>query len=132
MKIALARSAGFCFGVKRAIEIALKASLQDKNIYMLGDIVHNEEVVKRLKKAGIKKIRRLTSGKNKTLLIRAHGAPRSIITKAKRLGYKIIDATCPMVKHIHYLAQKMEKAGYPILIIGDKNHDKNADKLLPG
>ncbi len=126
VKINLAKSAGFCFGVKRAIELALKAAASGKNIRMLGDIVHNEDVTCELEKAGIKKIKNLPPGKNKTLIIRAHGAPREIYRQAGKKGYKIIDATCPMVQEIHNIARKMEKDGCKLIIIGDKEHDEVA------
>jgi 4-hydroxy-3-methylbut-2-enyl diphosphate reductase len=124
MKINLAKSAGFCFGVRRAIDIALKAAAECKNVYMLGDIVHNEKVVRQIQDAGIKKIKRLSCGKNKILLIRAHGCPSSVYNKAKGLDYNIIDATCPMVKEIHKIAKVMEKKGNRIIVIGDKKHDE--------
>jgi len=120
----MAKSSGFCFGVKRAIDIAIKSSSGNKNICMLGDIVHNEFVVNKIKESGIKKICSLKSGKGKSLLIRAHGIPRSLFEKALKAGYRIIDATCPMVKEIHKIAKKMEKSGYRIIVIGDKNHDE--------
>lgn len=124
MRINLAKSAGFCFGVKRAIEIALKTASQGPRVYMLGDIVHNEEVVKQIRKAGIKKIRRLTVGKKKILLIRAHGTSSDMLKKAMKLGYKIVDATCPMVKEIHRIVRDAENKGYSIIVIGDKKHDE--------
>ncbi len=120
--IRLAKSAGFCFGVRRAIEIAQKVARSKYNIEMLHDIVHNEEVIKEIKKAGIKKVKRLRQGKDKALLIQAHGMPKNIVEKAKRMGYKIIDATCPMVYEIHKIARTMEEEGRKIIIIGDKNH----------
>lgn len=124
MKISLAKSAGFCFGVKKALSTAFKAVKAEKTVYMLGDIVHNEDVVRNIKKAGIKTIKSLKQGKGNALLIRAHGTPSSTLAKAKKLGYKIIDATCPMVKEIHKIAKKSEKDGYRIIIIGDKKHDE--------
>ncbi|MBU2540777.1 MAG: 4-hydroxy-3-methylbut-2-enyl diphosphate reductase [Candidatus Omnitrophica bacterium] len=124
MKITIAKSAGFCFGVKRALQISLKTATSKKNAYMLGDIVHNEDVVSRIRKAGIKKIKKIGRGNAKTLLIRAHGAPLDTIKKAKRCGYRIVDATCPMVKEIHRIAARMERLGYKIIIIGDKKHDE--------
>jgi 4-hydroxy-3-methylbut-2-enyl diphosphate reductase len=124
MKINLAKSAGFCFGVKRAISIAYE-TLKDKNeVYMLGDIVHNEDVCKQINKAGIRKTKKLFKGKNITLLIRAHGVPLDILKRAKQLGYKIVDATCPMVKEIHIIAKEAEKDGYAFIVIGDKKHDE--------
>ncbi|MDD5440393.1 MAG: 4-hydroxy-3-methylbut-2-enyl diphosphate reductase, partial [Candidatus Omnitrophica bacterium] len=124
MKITVARSAGFCFGVKRALQIAADTALSTRNVYMLGDIVHNETVVRDMTASGIKKTGRITKGGHKTLLIRAHGAPAAIYLKARRMGNRIIDATCPMVKEIHRIARQAEKKGYPVIIIGDKEHDE--------
>ncbi len=124
MQITIAKSAGFCFGVKRALDIAYKATSSGKKIEMLGDIVHNEDVVKQINDLGIKKVSRLSSGKNKTILIRAHGADKKLFKKAIMLGYSIIDATCPMVKEIHKIATDMENKGFKIIIIGDKKHDE--------
>jgi (E)-4-hydroxy-3-methyl-but-2-enyl pyrophosphate reductase len=91
---------------------------------MLGDIVHNEHVIAMIKKTGIKKVSALRNGRGKTLLIRAHGASRKIIEDARRHGYDIVDATCPMVKEIHKITKAAEKNGYPVIIIGDKKHDE--------
>lgn len=124
MKINLAKSAGFCFGVKRAIKIALNTAKNSQVTEILGDIVHNEDVVREIQKAGIKKIKQLKNGNGKILLIRAHGTPMKIIEKAIALGYNIIDATCPMVKEIHKIAKNSEAQGYKIIVIGDKHHDE--------
>jgi len=124
MKINLAKSAGFCFGVKRAINLSLATAKLKKPIYMLGDIVHNENVVREIEKSGIKKIKRLGAGCGKTLLIRAHGSNLNTLRKAKALGYDIIDATCPMVKEIHKIAKNMENSGKRVIVIGDKMHDE--------
>lgn len=124
MKVNLAKSAGFCFGVKRALKIAFSTAGSKEKVYMLGDIVHNEGVVKKIQKTGIKKIKDLSLGKNRILLIRAHGASPYTINKAINLGYKILDATCPMVKEIHKIAKDMERKGYLIIVIGDKKHDE--------
>ena len=109
MKVTLSKSAGFCVGVRNAIDIAIKSSDKDQNIFMLGDIVYNEFVVQRIKDKGIKKIKTLGKGSGKTLLIRAHGTPVSVYDKAQKAEYKIIDATCPMVKEIHRIAKSDEK-----------------------
>ena len=124
MKINLAKSAGFCFGVKRAIDIAYKTLAGNKNVYMLGNIVHNEDVARKLEKAGIKKSKKLSWGKNKILLVRAHGSGLNTINRARKLGYKIVDATCPMVKEIHKIAHSAECKGHTIIVIGDKKHDE--------
>ncbi len=123
MKINIAKSSGFCFGVKRAIDISKAIANKKKKVYVLGDIVHNSFVVNELEEKGIKKIKRITPAKNSILIIRAHGAPKKTFTKAKENGYKIIDATCPKVKDIYDIAKRLEKDN-TIIIIGDNNHDE--------
>lgn len=127
MKITIAKNAGFCFGVKRAIDIALNtAKEQKKTVFMLGDIVHNENVVKQIESEGLKKVKRIPrpNGRNLSLLIRAHGSSQKIIQKASKQGLKIIDATCPMVKEIHKIVIDMDRKGYKIIVIGDHKHDE--------
>ncbi|MGE5279600.1 MAG: 4-hydroxy-3-methylbut-2-enyl diphosphate reductase [Deltaproteobacteria bacterium] len=123
-KIRLAKTAGFCFGVKRALEIALATARRDPRCVMLGDIVHNEEVIRGVARAGIRRVHRLTRGRGRALLIRAHGMPRAARLKAESLGYRIVDATCPMVQEIHGIAADAERRGWPVIIIGDKEHDE--------
>ena len=122
MEINLAKTAGLCFGVKRAIKMALETAEKDTPIEMLGDIVHNEEVIKQVSGKGIQKVSKISSGKEKILIIRAHGAEKKIFEDAEKLGYSIVDATCPMVTEIHNIVKKMENNGYKIIIIGDENH----------
>lgn len=124
MIITVATSAGFCFGVKRAIKIALETVEKSGNVEMLGDIVHNEQVVQNIEAAGLRKVDALESGTGKTLLIRSHGAPESVYQEARRLGYRIVDATCPMVKEIHTIVRDRFAQGFSIIIIGDKQHDE--------
>lgn len=123
MQINVAKSSGFCFGVRRAIDISEKLTRGRKSVYVLGDIVHNTFVVKALKEKGIKKISKIKPAKNAVLIIRAHGAPEATFTKARSCGYKIVDATCPMVKDIYKKARRLEKSS-TIIIIGDNNHDE--------
>lgn len=124
MNINLSKAAGFCSGVKRAIKIALETAEKETNVLMLGDIVHNEDVTAMVNEKGIKKISSLADGRDKTLLIRAHGASQKTIKDAEENGYKVVDATCPMVKEIHDIARKAEGAGRTVIIVGDKNHDE--------
>ena len=124
MKINLAKSAGFCFGVKRALKIALKTAATGTTVEMLGDIVHNEEVVQGIERAGIKKIKKLRNGSGKILVIRAHCASENVYRKAAQLGYTIVDATCPMVKEIHTIVKATKNEGCRIIILGDKLHDE--------
>lgn len=124
MKINIAKSSGFCFGVRKAIELGHRIADGKKKVYVLGDIVHNSFVVGELTKKGVKKITRVRPvGGNPILIIRAHGAPKSIFVKAKRCGYRIADATCPMVREIYKIGRGLEKNN-KIIIIGDHNHDE--------
>lgn len=124
MKITLAKSAGFCFGVRRALQISLDTVRKHKNVYMLGDIVHNPRVVNEIKKAGVRKIKTLRKKDAGILIIRAHGAPRRLYEQAKKFNYTIVDATCPMVKEIQSIARDYESKKYSVIIIGDKKHDE--------
>ena len=124
MIINVARYGGFCFGVRRAITLAMKTAAENQEVCMLGDIVHNEDVIKQVEQAGIRRIKRLGKGTEKILLLSAHGTPTSVIGQARQRGYRIVDATCPMVKSIHNVARKMEQQGYAIIIIGDRDHDE--------
>ncbi|MCM8770142.1 MAG: 4-hydroxy-3-methylbut-2-enyl diphosphate reductase [Candidatus Omnitrophica bacterium] len=124
MKVVVASSAGFCFGVRRAIEMAEQTVRCGKEVVVLGDIVHNQDVVQRIQQSGVKKITRLGKGEGKILLIRAHGCSQRQFQEAILRGYKIVDATCPMVKHIHRLAQKSKQEGKHLVVIGDRDHDE--------
>lgn len=124
MKINVAKFGGFCFGVRRALKIAFDTAKSGTTVEMLGDIVHNEDVVREISEAGARKIKRLGQGTNKILLIRAHGASEKIYERAGKLGYTIVDATCPRVKEIHKIAKTSKEDGCEIIIIGDKMHDE--------
>jgi 4-hydroxy-3-methylbut-2-enyl diphosphate reductase len=125
MEIHVANSAGFCFGVKRAVRMALDAAkIEDGPVYMLGDIVHNEHVVRELSEAGIQVIDSLESVNFGTLLIRAHGAVPEIYEEARQRRLKIIDATCSLVLEIHKIVRQLGEEGYTIVIIGDHGHDE--------
>ncbi|MGB2600131.1 MAG: 4-hydroxy-3-methylbut-2-enyl diphosphate reductase [Candidatus Omnitrophota bacterium] len=123
MEINIAKSSGFCFGVRRAINICKDLSGDKKPVYILGDIVHNTFVVQELAEKGVKKIGKIHPKKNSILVIRAHGAPKKTFGRAKKCGYKIVDATCPKVKDIYKIARRLEK-GNKIIIIGDTGHDE--------
>jgi (E)-4-hydroxy-3-methyl-but-2-enyl pyrophosphate reductase len=123
MEINIAKSSGFCFGVRRAINMCKALTKGKKNVHILGDIVHNSFVVRELAEKGVKRIGKIRPSKNSILVIRAHGAPEKIFEKAKKCGYKIVDATCPMVKGIYKIAERLEKTS-KIIIIGDTGHDE--------
>lgn len=125
-EIVLAESAGFCFGVKRAVDMALNAKENsDTKIYTLGQLIHNNDVVKHLESQDIHSIEienldSLNTGD--TIIIRSHGVTAEIINLLKKKGLNIIDATCPYVKNIHEKVRAYSEKGYTIVIVGDKNH----------
>lgn len=121
MNINIAKSSGFCFGVRRAINICLSLAGSKKPVYVLGDIVHNSFVVNSLAEKGIKKLGRVVPKKGAILIIRAHGAPKRTFDSARKCGYRIVDATCPKVKDIYKIARRLEKTR-AVIIIGDKGH----------
>jgi len=120
VKIIMAKNYGICFGVKRAIGVLEK----NKGIaYTLGPIIHNRQVVNEFKRKNIKPINYLSSRqKGHKLFIRAHGVPQTEIDTAVRKGYRVVDLTCPYVKRSQILAKELEKNGYKVVIIGQKNH----------
>lgn len=123
MRIILARQAGFCAGVKRAIDIAEKCCDQEHTFYSLGPLVNNDEVVRYLESRGIIPIKGLEQvNPPHRLIIRSHGASRDLLLEAQSKGIEIIDATCPLVKQVHELVASLRGEGYDIVIFGDINH----------
>ena len=122
MKIIIAKNSGFCFGVLRAIKIALNISKKYRNVYTIGPIIHNPQVIEKLENKGIKVIRKLPDIKSGCLIIRAHGVPKRTLNEAKRKEIKIFDATCPFVTRSKNYAVKLVKEGYRMVIIGDPEH----------
>ena len=125
MKILIAKDAGYCFGVRDAVNLAYETAEDHGDVYMLGHIVHNENVVKDLDEAGAKVVRKLKDvPKGKPIMFRAHGTSTKVWEKAQKQNMNIIDATCPLVKEIHDEVIKLEKEGRKIIIIGDHGHDE--------
>ncbi|MDP2907436.1 MAG: 4-hydroxy-3-methylbut-2-enyl diphosphate reductase [Nanoarchaeota archaeon] len=121
MKVYLAEHAGFCFGVKRAIDLATKLIGQE-NVYTLGPLIHNPQVIEGMEKNGIRCIEDLTEIPEGKIIIRAHGVPLQTIQKAKQKGLEVIDATCPYVKKVHNITKKLQNQGYQVIIFGEKEH----------
>lgn len=124
MKVLVAKTAGFCFGVKRAVNIAFRVSRKKhKGVYTLGPIIHNPQVVEKLKQRGIIPIENIRGKKDiEALIIRTHGIPYSLSEKLSSMDYEIIDATCPFVKKAQYYAKLLSEKGYQVLILGEKKH----------
>lgn len=125
MKIIVGRTAGFCYGVKRAVEGAKEeVKKNNKSIFCLGEIVHNKQVVEELKNEGIIFVEEIDQAKGKTI-IRAHGVPKEEYEKAKKMNINIIDYTCPNVLKIHEIANEYSKKGYYIFLCGNEKHPEN-------
>ncbi len=125
MEVKLAECAGFCFGVKRAVDTVYEQIKNGKTIYTYGPIVHNEEVVNDLAGQGVtvleskEELRGLTEG---SVIIRAHGVPEEIYHIMEEKGLECIDATCPFVKRIHKIVEKAGKEGEHVIIMGNPGH----------
>jgi 4-hydroxy-3-methylbut-2-en-1-yl diphosphate reductase len=124
MEIIVAKMAGFCFGVKRAIDIAFQIANENrKGVYTLGPIIHNPQVVEMLKEKGIIPIEDIKAKKDiRALIIRTHGIPLHLSKEISSIGCEIIDATCPFVKKAQYYAKLLMEEGYQVVILGEKNH----------
>jgi len=122
VEIRLAPFSGFCFGVRRAIQLAQSAKISDKPVYTLGELIHNPGIIKDLEKQGIHTVYNASEIKNSTVIIRSHGITQEEYNKLQENNNEIIDATCPYVNRTHTIMQKMADEGYPVLILGDKQH----------
>ena len=120
MEVILAEYLGFCYGVKRAIKIARENA--DGKSCTLGPIIHNPQMVSRLKNEGVDVVENLSDMKEGTVIIRSHGVGPKIYEEAKLKGLRIVDATCPHVKKAQLSAKKLVEEGYQVIIIGEKNH----------
>lgn len=127
MKVIRAKSAGFCFGVRRAVETVYEQveKEQEKQIYTYGPIIHNEEVVKDMESQGVRVLRNeeeLDSLREGLVIIRSHGVPKRICDKMEKKGISYVDATCPFVKRIHKIVEEESRKGSCIVIIGNPEH----------
>ena len=124
MEVILAKTAGFCFGVKRAVDTVYKEAGK-KNVYTYGPIIHNSEVVNDLKKKGVKVINsreELEALEEGTVIIRSHGVAREIYDLIHEKGLELVDATCPFVRKIHKIVEKAGNDGDQVIIVGSEQH----------
>ncbi len=125
MEITVARDAGYCFGVRDAVQLAYQAAEKYGQVYMLGDIVHNEQVVRDLAVAGAKVVESLDEVPHGApVLFRAHGTSEELWERARKNKITIIDATCPLVREIHEEVRRTSADGRQVIIIGDHGHDE--------
>lgn len=123
MKLYIAKSAGFCFGVKRAMEMALRAARKNSGqLYTLGPLIHNPQAVEHLKSLGIKVRNRVEKIPGGTVIFRSHGVSLEELRRAREKRLHIIDATCPIVKRAQFFANYLHRHGYSLLIVGEAHH----------
>ncbi len=122
-KVILAKSAGFCFGVNRAVNLAYKLLEDGRRVSTLGPIIHNSQVIDDMNCKGAKIISDLSENDaDSTVIIRTHGIPKNLMDEIERSGYDFLDATCPFVKKIHKIVSENSSKTIPVLIAGDSEH----------
>ena len=122
MKVIVAEQCGFCHGVKNAIRMAEKILAQEDEVYSLGPIIHNKDVVEQLAQTGLKTVSKMEDIQSGTVIIPSHGAAPQQLAMLREKGINIVDATCVLVKRVQHIAEEFERDGYKVVIIGDENH----------
>jgi 4-hydroxy-3-methylbut-2-enyl diphosphate reductase len=124
MKVIVAKTAGFCWGVKKAIQLVMdEVDKSEAPIFTLGPLIHNPQTVEHLRKEHmVCPVDRIDEVDEGILTIRTHGVPPSVVTEAEERGLKVLDATCPFVSKIQQHARDLVNEGYRLLIIGERNH----------
>ncbi len=123
-QITLAKFAGFCYGVKRAVETVkkLKAENPDKNVSVLGELIHNTDVIEELEALGIKTLKEIPAHGDGICVVRSHGESPEVIEQIKNAGFTPVDLTCPDVKKVQQKAVELAKDGYYVVIVGKSEH----------
>ena len=125
MEVTLAKTAGFCFGVKRAVDKVYELADQEDTVYTFGPIIHNEEVVQDLESKGVQVLNssdELTEVTDGIVVIRSHGVPKEVYQLMEEKQIRYADATCPFVRKIHKLVEKHSREGRRIVIVGNDHH----------
>ncbi len=121
-EVYLAENLGFCYGVKRAIQLAESSVAPQSRSYTLGPIIHNPQMVARLAEEGIGKIETLDEITEGTVIVRSHGVGPHVYDRIEAKGLNLVDATCPHVRKAQNSAKSLSDEGYQVVIVGDKNH----------
>lgn len=122
MKVLVAKKAGFCFGVQRAVDIATEKTESTDKLYSYGQLIHNDQVSKELAEKGLVETHDITSLKDESLIIRSHGVGKDIYVLSDQNNLEVIDCTCPFVKKVQKIVDEHHKKGYRIIIVGDDKH----------
>ncbi len=117
-----AKRAGFCFGVRRAVDMAFQTSGQGSRVFTLGPIIHNPQVIEQLRAQGVEPTDSIHDDRIGTLIIRTHGVPMEVSEELSLVNYPVIDATCPFVKKAQQYAKLLRDDGYQVVILGDREH----------
>ena len=122
--IKLAKYAGFCYGVKRAVETAKKIKFEnpDRNVYVLGELIHNMDVIRELDSLGIKTIYEIPEKGDGVCIVRSHGEAPEVFEKLEKAGFEVVDLTCLDVKKVQQRAVELAKNNYFVVIVGKANH----------
>ena len=122
VRVQVARYAGVCYGVERALEMAERAAQSTADVHTLGPLIHNPQAVEELRAKGVEVASGLDEVKSGTVIIRSHGVGPQIIVEASRRGLDVVDATCPHVSKAHDAAARLRADGYSIVIVGEAEH----------
>ncbi len=124
MRIEKATQIGFCFGVKRAIDIVERTARERGSVETLGAVVHNQQVLKRLAELGVKVVKDVDDIHDNTVVISTHGVSPQLAEEIRAQHIEIIDTTCPFVRRAQVTAQKLAESGFCVIIYGDTNHSE--------
>lgn len=122
MRIEIARHAGVCYGVERALKLAMEAADRGTTVHTLGPLIHNPQAVAELKEQGVEVAACLDDADDGILVIRSHGVDPAIIAAARERGLDVVDATCPFVSAAHTCAHDLAEQGYSVIIVGEEDH----------
>lgn len=122
MKVVVARYAGVCYGVERALKLASEAATRDGHVATLGPLIHNPQAVAALQERGVGVASSLDDISGGTVVIRSHGVDPAVIVEAEERGLTVVDATCPFVRAAHTCAAELTAAGYAVVIVGESDH----------
>jgi 4-hydroxy-3-methylbut-2-en-1-yl diphosphate reductase len=122
LRIILAEQAGFCFGVKRATQMAFEAAAKGGDTYTLGPIIHSPQVVQRLEAMGVRVLKNIEEVDTGAIIIRSHGVTSEELQEADRKELEVVDATCPFVKKAQEHVKSLSQAGYVVVVVGDAEH----------
>lgn len=122
MEVILAKRAGFCFGVKRATQLAFEAAEKGGDTFTLGPIIHSPQVVQRLQEMGVQVLKDLEGVSEGTVIIRSHGVTAAELEEAVKKELSVVDATCPFVKKAQEHVRTLSDAGYDVVVVGDSHH----------